>query len=103
MPIPRRVIVNGVKYKIKRLDANTHYGECCGTEKYIALNLEERRDELPDTLLHEILHAVINEYKPFVRKEEQLVVALEKGLMQVFRDNPKVAEYILCGANMSEH
>lgn len=94
-PIPRSVTIKDTKYKIKRLEANTHYGEFCKDEKYIALNLEDHRDELPATLLHEILHAIIAEYKPFVRKEEQLVIALEKGLMQVFQDNPKVARYIL--------
>ena len=94
-PIPRTVIVKDTKYKIKRLEADTHYGEFCQSEKYIALNLDSERDTLPDTLLHEILHAIIAEYKPFVRKEEQLVMTLEKGLMQVFTDNPKVARYIL--------
>lgn len=93
--IPRVVSINGVKYKIKRLETRAHYGEVCSIEKYIALNLEDGREELPWTLLHEILHAIIAENKLFVRKEEQLVTGLERGLMDVLTNNPKVAEYIL--------
>ena len=93
--IPKIVLINGVKYKIKRLDVDTHYGEVCSIGKYIALNLDDNREELPSTLLHEIIHAIIAEHKLFVRKEEQLVSGLERGLMEVFAKNPKVAEYIL--------
>ncbi len=50
-----------------------------------------------DTLLHEICHAIIYQHSagtPKKEVEEYYVSIIGNGLSQVFRDNPKLKEYL---------
>lgn len=55
-----------------------------------------------DTLLHEVMHVILNRHgsradeggKHYAR-EEAYVLPLATGLIQFFRDNPKVAEWLI--------
>ena len=100
MKFPRVVKVGADKYKIRSMlktERDKDYmGLCCYANKTIYLNTEYK-EELPSTLLHELLHAIISERNLPAKREEELVVGLERGLMQVFAENPKIVDFIFSG------
>jgi hypothetical protein len=52
--------------------------------------------ELASTLLHEIMHAIWDQY--YLGKkasEENAIRALEQGLVGIFRDNPKLGPWLI--------
>lgn len=96
--LPRRVIVNGIKYKItgkNRYGIEGVDGLCQFQDKEIYIRPDSDR---PETLLHEVLHAIFHEYK--VKRNdrswyaEDTVETLTIALMQVMEDNPKLMEFL---------
>lgn len=46
-------------------------------------------DVIADTILHEVLHAIVHNYLYDIEEEEEIVTQMAHGLVQVMRDNPK--------------
>lgn len=108
--LPRRVIINDVKYKItstRQYPEDEHvHGRCYLDKKVLYICPEQDTHEKACTLFHELTHAIFHEYKIRPRMDyspyyEKTVQQIEDAKMQVFRDNPKVAAYILLGAQES--
>jgi len=97
---PRRVRVLGKRYDISYLPEEQLpdvYGLCHRGEQRIDI-----RDGLPeceeaDTVLHELLHAVL--YGMGVQlpeaTEEKFVLAAASGLIGVLQDNPQFARWLI--------
>lgn len=49
-----------------------------------------------DTLLHEVMHAVLRQQgRPYSTTEERYVTALATGLLGVLHDNPALTKYLM--------
>lgn len=84
---PEQIKVGRVYYDIVfDPDIAPDLGHCStGEDKLIQLNPKQTRHELIKTLLHELLHAIENEYK--LSLPHKHVHELEKPLVCLFRDN----------------
>ena len=76
------------------------HGEYCS--KNLSIGYDVTRDEryLPDTLLHEAIHAICDLYHIDVTKiddEEDLVRPMATAILQVLKDNPKFSEWLIDG------
>lgn len=61
----------------------------------IGLTTSQDDQELANTILHEIFHAVWHIYGlPHSEQEEQVVTTLSNGFSGVLRDNPKLFEVL---------
>ncbi len=71
-------------------------GTCIAPQNVITLTEHQHPCEEADTLVHEVLHALMYLVGPRLsfNKEEEVVRALATGLMQVFHDNPEFLAYI---------
>jgi hypothetical protein len=66
-------------------------------ELTITIDPEQAHDQTADTLLHEILHAVVgmtNLDDRFGRHEEEIVSRLTPALLSVIRDNPSLIRFL---------
>ena len=89
-------------YEVKPFDphdiaTNGHYGRTHHREQIIYLDMNAASTELADTLLHEVMHAVINCMGINAggdQDEENVVNSLSHGLTTVFHDNPKLLDEI---------
>ena len=78
-----------------------HYGDCSVSRLLIRLNEDIDKQTWPETLLHEVLHAICeltgatNSFKP--GREEQIVQDFGHALTQVLRDNPTLTKMFLGG------
>lgn len=98
---PSSVRVLGRPMRIKLLSAS-RLPDVCGqfepTKNIISIHKDMPLAELQDTVLHEILHAVLymqgRENGGDV--EELFVRALATGLLGVLHDNPELPSWLLC-------
>lgn len=96
MNIPESVRIGGVDYKICRkehLHANGSllYGQIDYDDCEIRLSTTDGLafDHQCITLLHEIVHGIIENYKIYLDDEEKVVDAFARGLFQVIKDNER--------------
>ncbi|SMG43139.1 hypothetical protein [Paraburkholderia susongensis] len=97
---PRRIRVLGKRYDISYVTEDQlpdAYGLCHRGEQRI-----EIRDGLPageeaDTVLHEILHAILHGMGVQLSEavEEKFVLATASGLISVLQDNPKFSKWLI--------
>lgn len=97
---PRRIRVLGKRYDISYVAPEQlpdAYGLCHRGEQRI-----EIRDGLPDgeeadTVLHEILHAILHGMGVQLSEamEEKFVLASASGLLGVLQDNPQFAKWLI--------
>jgi hypothetical protein len=72
------------------------YGYCQVVEKLIQIDTSHGSYQAASTLIHEILHAIYEEYNVHGNDDEERTVrSLERGLMQVFLDNPDLLQFIV--------
>lgn len=79
-----------------------HHGEFIAETSVIKLAKNQRPSEELNTLIHEILHAIVYTYGlnndagvlKKTQDEEQVVAVLANGLQQIIRDNPKFLAYV---------
>ena len=70
-------------------------GYCQVVEKLIQIDTSHGGYQTASTLIHEILHAIYEEYNVNGNDDEERTVrSLERGLMQVFLDNPDLLQFI---------
>jgi hypothetical protein len=93
MRLPESIKVAGHVYKVFTMDDEWErkegkYGDSDTGDLTIRL-VKNRR--VPETMLHEILHAIWYEYHlAAADNEEEAVSLLGSGLHQVFTDNPEL-------------
>lgn len=94
-------VVNEVDQAV--LDAtvrNTHpcgsaIGNCIKNDQIILISKEQSKQELPRTVLHEVLHACLFRNKMLdYNREEEVVCLLEERLTDLIKNNPKLIKYL---------
>lgn len=109
-PMPDKVKVGPLTYDIKN-DSLAHmlaeyeqkaglYGRCDNPKQALILSPDLAPGQLRATLVHEILHAVINVSGVSLGNddaEERAVAAIEMPLLGVIRDNPALIAYLTGG------
>jgi len=77
-------------YKAKIIDnKEILLGECYQDEKIINISLDQSKEERRSTLLHEVIHAIDQEYqdKSVPPLTENQVLKMEKGLFEFLKKN----------------
>lgn len=99
---PKKVKVKEKEYKIvsrskrwgKKHDA---MGMITFNRNLIEVDESQSKEAMVDTVLHEILHAVVAEYGikfKNLREEERVVHTMANGLTDVYKDNPALVDWI---------
>ncbi len=104
MKVPQSVKVGWNKYKIELveefeqlLENNLQVcGECLHAEGMINLLEFQGKEFLKRTLLHEILHCILEVYGIDLRNknEEATIDGLATALMELIKNNPKLIKYL---------
>ena len=88
-------------YKIKNLDSivsrcNEINGQFLASDGVIALSSTEDNISHANTLIHEILHAIIYQWGVELddKEEEKICNTIANGLTTVFVDNPSLLSYL---------
>ena len=96
MDCPSRIKVVGKNYAIEildRVDEDDSLGYSDETNQKVLLKRAQHFEALKDTLLHEVVHAIDHAIGLDLREEQ--VRGLAGGILQVLRDNPKFARFLL--------
>lgn len=105
MPVPIAIKVGATTYDVavkKRLPEN-RYGDTRNGIASIRLNKVMTLGPTQDTLLHEVLHAVVhvsgmqNVLEFSDESEEKMIRILTPWILGVIRDNPELIEYLTEG------
>jgi hypothetical protein len=88
-------------YKIKNLDSivsrcNEINGQFLASDGVIALSSTEDNISHANTLIHEVLHAIIYQWGIDLddKEEEKICNTIANGLTTVFVDNPSLLSYL---------
>ena len=99
--IPQSIKIGYRDYKLEKwnlsvANANEAHGQFFAKEGIIGYTDEEKGVSHANTILHEILHAVVYQWKIELgeKEEETLVNSLTNGLVTVFVDNPDLMDYL---------
>lgn len=82
---PDKVIVNGQYWDLKFTSTLKDYGECHFPDREIVMRTKQRRTELMQTLIHEILHAFEFEYG--IKIPHRVIYDLEHPICQFILQN----------------
>lgn len=96
MSLPKKVKIGWKEYKILEqapdealIDGGTIcYGQVFYDRQEIYINKNYRKKHKKATLLHEVIHAIDEQYSIDLKEEQ--VVSLTHGLMSVLKDNPEI-------------
>lgn len=89
MTLPPYVMILGKRYQIIE---SSHIEECGLTEPHactIYISTDINPQQVRDTLLHEIVHAI--DYEMHLGMKERQVHCVATGLLNLFKDNPHLA------------
>ena len=99
--IPQSIKIGYRDYKLEKwkqtvASANEAHGQFFAKEGIIGYTDEEKGVSHANTILHEILHAVVYQWNIELgeKEEETLVNSLTNGLVTVFVDNPELMDYL---------
>ena len=98
--IPEKIKIGYKEYRLEKwkqtvASANEAQGQFFAKEGIIGYTDEEKGVSHANTLLHEIIHAVVYQWNIDVgEKEETIVNGLTNGLTTVLVDNPKLMDYL---------
>lgn len=88
----------GARAKVGEQNAHT-VGNCDHSNQRINIDSEQGPDQLADTVLHEVLHAVWSttglHLGPAAKHEELAVGALSTLLLDTLRRNPALVSYLV--------
>ena len=108
LKLPSKVYIGYRDYDVNEMleeEKGTHIGFHHGQYQYITINTDGKPNEVVNTLLHEILHGVLD-MAGFCFEgeddEECIVNSLGNGLTQVLRDNPDVINWMLTTLNAKQ-
>lgn len=82
----------GKTYSVSLDEDMSNYGECNYKKQTITYSPRQHDDQLKDTLLHEIIHAV--DHAVHLELSEKQVHALAGGLYAVLKDNPELSKWL---------
>ena len=96
---PTRVRINGRQFAVKykpEAEMPGVLGLCYCTDSRIEIRTHQSPAEERDTLLHEVMHAVLyTQGREGGGKTEELYVrALATGMLGVLKDNPRLAAWL---------
>jgi len=100
---PDSILIGATRWTVdhRDLNADNDDGYVYGRTKHAQAAIQLHNDQHPscarDTLLHEILHAILG-YSPLTLRhdeEEQIVRSIAPWLLTTLRDNPSLIEYLL--------
>ena len=101
MNVPDKIKIGYRDYKLEEwkqtvATANEAHGQFFSKEGIIGYTTDEKGVSHANTLLHEILHAIVYQWNIELeeKEEEKLVNSLTNGLTTVFVDNPKLMDYL---------
>ena len=101
MNIPEKIKVGYRDYKLEEwkqtvATANEAHGQFFSKEGVIGYTTDEKGVSHANTVLHEILHAIVYQWNIELedKEEEKLVNILTNWLTTVFVDNPKLMDYL---------
>jgi hypothetical protein len=99
--IPTSIKIGYRDYKLEEwkqtvATANEAHGQFFAKEGIIGYATDEQGVSHANTLLHEILHAIIYQWNIDLgeKTEEHLVNGLTNGLTTIFVDNPQLLDYL---------
>ena len=97
----KNIKVGYKSYKVKKLDSivskcNEINGQFLASDGMIALSPTEDNISHTNTLIHEILHAIVYQWGIEIddKEEEKICNTLANGLTTVYVDNPWLLPYI---------
>ena len=95
--IPASLRILGKTWIVEKAPEDfTDSGSCNRDFQKIIVCTSQPEDNVKDTLLHEVLHAV--DYCMATKLTEDQVAALATGLLAVFLDNPTLMEFLNAGS-----
>ena len=98
--IPEKIKIGYKEYWLEKwkqtvASANEAQGQFFAKEGIIGYTDDEKGVSHANTLLHEIIHAIVYQWNIDVgEKEETIVNGLTNGLTTVLVDNPKLIDYL---------
>lgn len=110
--MPKSVQVGSVRYAVQcdetaglQAKVNEQTTACLGSADHpaqlIRIDPNQGPDQLADTLLHEVMHAVFAfvglHESPLAKHEERIVAALTPTLLDTLRRNPDLVAYVTSG------
>lgn len=94
--IPEVVRISGRIWKVERRKMDSLYGTADNSLGLLTISTEHDEFSTKDTVLHEVMHAILRQQGRLYSEEEELFVgALATGITGVLADNPKLAKYLL--------
>jgi hypothetical protein len=107
MKTPKKLLIGSKRYKIVSRprawgEENKAYGMIHYNKDLIEFDRGQNPEELVDTLIHEVLHAVAEEYNVKFKssqQEESVVSEFAHGLKDVFKNNPNFLHWMLSKFN----
>ena len=101
MKIPEKIKVGYKEYKLEKwkqtiANAGDAHGQFFAKEGIIGYTSEETGVSHANTILHELIHAIIYQWNIELdeKAEEHLVNGVTNGLTAVFVDNPNLIDYL---------
>lgn len=97
--VPAKIRVGPHTYRVVQvphgiLEGAGSDGTCNPRHLTIGLDDNQPRSQKADTLLHELIHALLATVKLDEDTEEQICLALAPGLLALLRDNPNLVTYL---------
>ena len=99
--IPEKIKIGYKEYRLEKwkqtvASANEAQGQFFAKEGIIGYTAEETGVSHANTLIHEILHAIVYQWNMDLDEkiEEHVVNGLTNGLTTVLVDNPKLIDYL---------
>lgn len=90
------VRILGRKYAVVSKDIEGLFGRCDNAKAVITVCEDQDAHSAKDTLLHEIMHAVLHQqgYDNPYKEEERYVRPLATGILTVLLENPALVKYL---------
>ena len=94
---PEVINICGRPWDVIEQDLSLHSaaGVCDTDQQRILLHPDQPLVGEQDTVLHEVLHAILRQQgRPYTKAEELHVTALAPGLLSVLQENPALVRYL---------
>ena len=107
---PKRIKIGYLDFKLvprskKWSVKHKALGMCVPEDAHIAYYSKQKRSEIVNTILHEMLHGVVYMFDinfRSLRDEERVVRKMANGLHTVLKDNPQFLEWIMQNADRDD-
>lgn len=107
---PKRIKIGYLDFKLvprskKWSIKHKAVGMCVPEDAHIAYYSKQKKSEVVNTIIHELLHGVVYMFDinfRSLRDEERVVRKMANGLHTVLKDNPQFLEWIMQNANRDD-